>query len=140
MDTLLGASKSPSVGDLSTVDAFGSSKDICSRIQRGDLIRVGHPELGETFHASADSGRGFADRVIPLSSSDDANAPASLSSKSLEHATYEVQSFHIQSSLDTVTLTPGNILSSGYRIFFKLETTQSTNAGGADGCLQWDRD
>ena len=104
------------------------------------MIRVGHPELGETFHISADSGRGFMDRVIPLSSSDDANAPASISSKSLEHATYKVQLFHIRSSLDTVTLTPGNILSSGYRIFFKLETTQSTNAGGADGCLQWDRD
>ena len=33
-----------------------------------------------------------------------------------------------------------NILSSGYWICFKLETTQSTNADGADGCLQWDGD
>ena len=142
LDTSLGAVKSPSVGDisLSTVDAFGSSKDVRSRIRRGDLIRVGHPEKGETFLVSADPGRGFTDRVIPLSSNDDANAPASLSSKSLEHATFEVQSFHIRSSLDTVPLTPGNTLSSGYRIRFKSETTQSTNAGGAAGCLQWDGD
>ena len=142
LDTSLGAVKSPSVGDisLSTVDAFGSSKDVRSRIRRGDLIRVGHPEIGETFLVSADPGREFTDRVIPLSSNDDANAPAPLSSKSLEHATYEVQSFHIRSSSDTVALTPGNILSSGYRIRFKSETTQSTNAGGTAGCLQWDGD
>ena len=109
MDTLLGAAKSPSVSDisLSTVVAFGSSKDIRSRIRRGGLIRVGYPELGETFRVSADFGWGFTDQVIPLSSSDDTNAPASLSSKSLEHATYEVQSFHIRSSSDTVALTPG---------------------------------
>jgi len=37
-----------------------------------------------------------------------------------------------------VTLTPGNELSSGYRVRFKSETTHHTNAGGAGGCLQWD--
>ena len=63
LDTLLGAAKSPSVGDISLgiVDAFGLSKDIHSRIRRGNLIRVGHPELGETFRVSANSRRGFTD-------------------------------------------------------------------------------
>ena len=140
LDTSLGAAKSPSVGDvsLSTVDALGASRDMRTRIRRGDLVRVGHPDLGETFRVSTDLERGFTDRVVPLSSIEDANVVASLSPKSLEHATYEVQSFHIRSSSYDVALTPGNELSSGYRVRFKSETTQSTNAGGDGGCLQWD--
>ena len=142
LDTSLGAAKSPAIGDifLSTVDASGSSKDTRGRLRRGDLIRVGHPETGESFRVSTDIGRAFTDQVVPLSSVDDANMPASLSSKSLQHATYEIQSFYIRSSVDTVTLTPSNVLSSGFRIRFKSETTQSTTAGGANGCLAWDGD
>ena len=102
------------------------------------MIRVGHPESGETFRVSTDSDRESTDRVIPLSSKDDAKTPASLSFKSLEHSTYEVQSFYVRSSTDSVTLTPSNILSSGFRIRFKSETTQSTVAGGTNGCLKWD--
>ena len=140
LDTSLGAAKSPAVGDifLSTVDASGSSKDTRSRIRRGDLIRVGHPESGESFRVSTDADREFTDRVIPLSSKDDANTPASLSSKSLEHSTYEVQSLYVRSSTDSVTLTPSNILGSGFRIRFKSETTQSTVAGGTNGYLKCD--
>ena len=140
LDTSLGAAKSPSVGDvfLSTVDALGMSKDVHNRRRRGDLIRVGHPDLGETFCVSTDPRRGFMDRVVPLSSTDDADSHASLSPKSLEHATYEVQSFHIRSRSDTMTLTSGDIFRPGYRIRFKSETTQTTKAGGANGCLQWD--
>lgn len=140
LDTSLGAAKSPSVGDvsLSMVDAREASMDIRTRIRRGDLVRVGHPDLGETFRVSTDPERAFTDRVVPLSSIEDVNVVASLSPKSLEHATYEVQSFHIRSTSYDVTLTPGNELCSGYRVRFKSETTQNTNAGGAGGCLQWD--
>jgi hypothetical protein len=100
LDTSLGAAKSPSVGDifLSTVDAIGASRDMRTRIRRGDFVRVGHPDLGETFRVSTDLDRGFTDLVVPLSSIEDANVVASLSPKSLEHATYEVQSFIIRSS------------------------------------------
>ncbi|KAL7541113.1 LOW QUALITY PROTEIN: hypothetical protein ACHAXR_012985 [Thalassiosira sp. AJA248-18] len=140
LDTSLGAAKSPAVGDifLSTVDASGSPKDTRIRLRRGDLIRVGHPDFGETFRISTDSGRDFTDRVIPLGSADDANTAASLSSKALEHSTYEVQSFYIRSNTDSVTLTPSNVLSSGFRVRFLSESTQSTTAGGANGCLRWD--
>ncbi|KAL9181119.1 hypothetical protein ACHAXT_009924 [Thalassiosira profunda] len=140
LDTSLGAAKSPSVGDvyLSTVDAAGASVDARGRLRRGDLLRVGHPELGETFRVSTDTERDFTDRVIPLSSKEDASAPASLSDTALEHSSYEIQSFSIRSSSDAVTLTPSSSLSSGYRLRFKSEVTQSTVAGGAAGCLAWD--
>ena len=142
LDTSLGAAKSPAVGDvfLRTVDASGTSLDSRGRLRRGDFVRVGHPDHGETFRVSTDPDRGFTDQVIPLASVDDANTPASLSSKSLQHATYEVQSFYIRSSSDTVTLTPSSVLTSGFRIRFKTEITHSTTAGGADGCLKWDSD
>jgi len=142
LDTSLGAAKSPSIGDvfLSTVDATGSSNDTRDRLQRGDLIRVGHPESGETFRVSTDTGRAFTDQVIPLSSTDDANVPASLSSKSLQHSTYEIQSFSIRSSDETVALTPSSVLSSGFRVRFQSEITQTTTDGGAEGCLKWDGD
>ena len=142
LDTSLGAAKSPSVGDifLSTVDASGSAIDTRVRLRRGDLIRVGHPDSGETFRVSSDTGRAFTDKVIPLSSAEDANIPASLSSKSLQHATFEVQSFYIRSSSEAVSLSPSSILSSGFRIRFKNEITQRSTVGGAEGCLKWDGD
>ncbi|KAL7442689.1 hypothetical protein ACHAXH_009869 [Discostella pseudostelligera] len=140
LDTSLGAAQSPTVGDifLRTVDALGSSKDMRPRLRRGDLIRVGHPRLGETFRVSTDPERAFTDRVVPLSYVEDANTAASLSSKSLDHATYEVQSFFIRSSSYATTLTPSDILSSGYRIRFKSETSKRTATAGAGGCLKWD--
>jgi len=69
-----------------------------TRIRRGDFVRVGHPDLGETFRVSTHLDRGFTDLVVPLSWIEDANVVASLSPKLLEHATYEVQSFIIRSS------------------------------------------
>ncbi|KAL7554112.1 hypothetical protein ACHAWF_017504 [Thalassiosira exigua] len=140
LDTSMGAAKAPTVGDvfLSTIDASGSSNDSRSRIRRGDLIRVGHPDLGQTFRVSTDAGRDFTDRVIPLSSQEDSNSPASLSEIALQHSTYEVQSFYIRSNSEAVTLTPSTSLSSGFRIRFKSETTQRTTVGGTEGCLAWD--
>eukprot|EP00985_Skeletonema_marinoi_P002205 scaffold893_cov143-Skeletonema_marinoi.AAC.9 len=140
LDTSLGASKSPSVGDafLNSVDASGSSNDMRGKLRRGDLVRVGHPNFGETFRVSTDSTRAFTDKVIPLSSADDSNSPASLSSQSLRHSTYEVQSFFIRSNDEHVTLTPSSSLVSGFRIRFKSETSQTTTDGGAKGCLRWD--
>ena len=142
LDTSLGASKSPSVGDafLNSVDASGSSDDMRGKLRRGDLIRVGHPNFGETFRVSTDSTRAFTDKVIPLSSADDSNSPASLSSQSLRHSTYEVQSFFIRSNDEHVTLTPSSSLVSGFRIRFKSETSQTATDGGAKGCLRWDSD
>ena len=98
LDTSLGAAKSPAVGNifLSTVDASGSSKDTRSRLRRGDLIRVGHPESGETYCVSTDSDQEFTNRVIPLSSKDGARTPASLSSELLEHSTYEIQALYVK--------------------------------------------
>ena len=140
LDTSLGAAVSPTVGDvyLSTVDALGFSRDTRSKLRRGDLIRVGHPELGETFRVSTDEAREFDDRVVPLGHVNDPNVPASLSHKSLQHSNYEVQSFAIRSNSDSVTLTPSNTLNSGYRIRFKSETTHLTNSAGSSGCLKWD--
>jgi len=142
LDTSLGASKSPAIGDafLNSVDESGSSNDMRGKLRRGDLIRVGHPTSGETFRVSTDSTRAFTDKVIPLSSEDDSNSPASLSSKSLQHSTYEVQSFFIRSNDELVTLTPSTNFVSGFRIRFKSETTQTTTEGGAKGCLRWDGD
>ncbi|KAL7444023.1 hypothetical protein ACHAXM_009254 [Skeletonema potamos] len=142
LDTSLGASKSPSIGDafLNSVDKSGSSNDMRGKLRRGDMIRVGHPTLGETFRVSTDLTRAFTDKVIPLSSEDDSNFPASLSFKSLQHSTYEVQSFFIRSSDEFVTLTPSTNLVSGFRIRFKSETTQTTTEGGANGCIRWDGD
>ncbi len=142
LDTSLGASKSPSLGDafLNSVDASGLSNDTRGKLRRGDLIRVGHPTFGETFRVSTDSTRAFTDKIIPLSSPDDSNSPASISFKSLEHSTYEVQSFFIRSSDEHVTLTPSTTLVSGFRIRFKSETSQTTTDGGASGCLKWDSD
>ena len=142
LDTSLGASKSPALGDvfLNSVDVSGSSNDMRGKLRRGDLIRVGHPTFGETFRVSTDSTRAFTDKVIPLSSADDPNSPASLSSKSLQHTTYEVQSFFIRSNDDHVTLTPSINFVSGFRIQFKTETTQTTMEGGSKGCLRWDSD
>ena len=136
LDTSLGASMSPTLGDtfLRTVD------DLRPRLRRGDLIKVGHPESGETFRVSIDPERAFTDRVIPLSSMDDAATTASLSSASLDHASREVQSFTIRSSSEDASITPSDVLSSGYRIRFKSETTQRTTAAGARGCLKWDGD
>ncbi|KAL7514942.1 hypothetical protein ACHAXN_013076 [Cyclotella atomus] len=140
LDTSLGASKSPSVGDiyLSTVDSFGSSQDTRGRLRRGDLVRVGHPDFGETFRVSTDETRTFDDRVIPLGNIKDPETPSSLSLNSLQHSTYEVQSFYIRSNSDTTTLTPSNTLNSGYRIRFKAETSHQTSEAGSSGCLKWD--
>lgn len=142
LDTSLGSAKSPAIGDvfLRSIDVLGSSKDTRGRLRRGDLIRVGHPSLGETFRISTDATRDFTDRVIPLSHEKDAQLPASLSSKALQHSTYEVQSFSIRSSTDSTILTPSNTLSSGYRLRFKFETTSTTTASGLGGCLKWDGD
>eukprot|EP00956_Cyclotella_meneghiniana_P022416 scaffold42451_cov66-Cyclotella_meneghiniana.AAC.3 len=140
LDTSIGAAKSPTVGDMSlnTMDALGLSQDTRSRLRRGDLIRVGHPELGETFRVSTDELRTFDDRVIPLGHVKDPATPASLSITSLQHSTYEVQSFVIRSSADSVALTSSNVLNSGYRIRFKSETSQTTTDAGSKGCLKWD--
>jgi hypothetical protein len=140
LDTSLGAAKSPSTGDifLSTVDALGSSRDTRSKLRRGDLVRVGHPELGETFRVSTDTSRDFSDQVVPLGFVEDPISPASLSLKSLQHSTYEVQSFYIRSNAESVTLTPSNTLNSGYRIRFKSEISHETKGAGSSGCLKWD--
>ena len=140
LDTSLGAAMSPTVGDiyLSTVNVLGFSQDARNKLRRGDLIRVGHPEFGETFRVSTDEAREFDDRVIPLGRVEDSSAPASLSHKSLQHSSYEVQSFAIRSNFDSVVLTPSNTLNSGYRIRFKSETTHGTEAAGSNGCLKWD--
>ena len=142
LDTSLGASKSPSLGDafLSSVDASGLSNDMRGKLSRGDFIRVGHPTSGENFRVSTDFARAFTDKVIPLSSVDDPGVAASLSSISLQHSTYEVQSFFIRSTDEYVTLTPSTSLVSGFRVRFKSETTETTTEGGARGCLKWDGD
>ncbi|KAL7473049.1 hypothetical protein ACHAXS_013421 [Conticribra weissflogii] len=140
LDTSLGAAKSPSIGNnfIRTVDASGSSKDTRDRLRRGDLIRIGHPDTGETFRVSTDMSRDFTDSIIPIGSKDDPHTPASLSIESLVHSTYEVQSFAIRSSVDSVTLSPSASISSGYRMRFMTETTSITTGGGEKGCLRWD--
>ena len=78
LDTSLGTAKSPMLGDVD-VDALGLSQDIPGRLRRGDLIRIGHPDLGEIFRVSTDELRTFDDRVIPLGHAKDPATPASLS-------------------------------------------------------------
>ena len=129
LDTALGATKSPSIGDifLSTEDALGSSRGTRRKLPRGDLVRAGHPELGETFRVSTDTSREFSDQVVPLGCVEDSMAPASL-----------VQPFYIRSNTDAVTLTPSNTLNSGYHIRFKSEISHETNGAGSSGCMKWD--
>ncbi|KAL3797523.1 hypothetical protein HJC23_009887 [Cyclotella cryptica] len=134
LDTSLGAATSPAVGDMFLI----TSQDTRTRLRRGDLVRVGHPESGETFRVSTDKAREFNDRIVPLSVVNDPMILASLSQTSLQHSTYEVQSFYIRSNRDSVTLTPSNTLNSGYRIRFKLETTRKSKDAGSSGCLKWD--
>ena len=111
------------------MDAADLAFDTRDRLRRGDLIRIGHPELGGTYRVSTESGRAFTDQVIPLSLEADPAVPASLSSTSLEHSSAEVQGFSIRSNSDSVMLSPGTDIASSYRVRFRTETSD---------CVLWD--
>ena len=111
------------------MDAADAAFDTRDRLRRGDLIRVGHPDLGETYRVSTDTDRAFTDQVIPLSLEADSAVSASLSSASLEHSSAEVQAFSIRSNSDSAVLSPGTDIVSSYRVRFRTETSD---------CILWD--
>ena len=67
LDTSLGSAKQPMLGDstLNTIDAAGSPNDVSNLLTRGDLIRVGHPDDGETFRISTNPSRTFDAENVP---------------------------------------------------------------------------
>lgn len=142
LDTSLGSAKQPRLGDsnLNTIDSAGSPNDISNILTRGDLVRVGHPDDGETFRISTNPARAFDAEDVPLGTVHDAGIDASISIESLKHSTYEVQSITIVAKESSHSLTPSSDIVSGFRLRFGTEVTDTTTAGGAKGCLQWDGD
>ena len=142
LDTSVGSAKQPMLGDstLNTIDAAGSSNDVSNLLARGGLIRVGHPDDGETFRISTNPTRTFDAETVPLGTANDANIDASISVESLRHSTFEVQSIAVLAKESSQSLTPSSIINSGFRLRFDDEITGTTTAGGAKGCLRWDGD
>lgn len=140
LDTSLGSVNGPTLGatSLKTITYLGSLNDVRSLVMRGDLIRVGHPEQGETFRMSTDEGRVFDSQNVPLGTVEDPSSEGSLTTGSLVHGTYEVQVITIKAFENSMSLTPGSVLPSGFRIRFGTETTHGATSGGADCCLQLD--
>ena len=142
LDTSLGSAKQPRLGDsnLNTINAAGSPDDVSNILTRGDLVRVGHPDDGETFRISTNPTRAFDAENVPLGTVQNAGIDASISVKSLKHSTYEVQSITIVAKESSHSLTSGSDVVSGFRLRFGSEITDTATAGGAKGCLQWDGD
>ncbi|GMH48108.1 hypothetical protein TL16_g00218 [Triparma laevis f. inornata] len=139
LDTSLGGATLPSYGEafLTTQDAGSNNNDVTAKVNRGDLIRVGHPTEGEIFRVSTDGARNFNAGTLPLASVEDASVQAAMTEASLKHATYEVQTLRLRASGST-DLTLGSVSASGYRLSYAGETTSTTTAGGASGCILWD--
>lgn len=142
LDTSLGSVKQPTLGDffLNTVDYTGSPNDTSQRLKRGDLIRVGDPYDGQTFRVSTNETRTFDSVSVPLATVGDATIDSSLSSKSLMHSNYEVQSILIVTKEANHSLSASHRINSGFRLSFGSETTHTTTSGGARGCLRWNSD
>ena len=123
LDTSLGASKQPTVGDmfLKTINSAGQFSNLSRNLNRGDLIRVGHPILGETFRVSTNLSRAFTDQVLPLATGSDSSIDASLSLKALIYSSYLVQSVMVTASEARDTLTPSDLSTFGFRLKFGLE-------------------
>ena len=122
------------------IDAHDSHNDMTHQLNGGDLIRAGHPMLGERFKVSANISHPFNASIVPLSSVEDSLSSASLSFSSLSHSTYEVQSIVIKALESSISLSPSHEIASGFRLRFDDETTATTLLGGAAGCLKWDGD
>jgi len=142
LDTSLGSAKQPRLGDsvLNTISAVGLPNDVSHILTRGDLVRVGHPDEGETFRISTNPTRDFDAENLPLGAVDDAGIDASISIESLKHSTYEVQSITVVAKESSHSLTSSSDIISGFRLRFGTEITDTTTAGGAEGCLRWDGD
>lgn len=140
LDSSLGSVRKPAAGasELSTISFFGLHNDIRGKITRGDLIRVGHPEAGETFRISTEFERVFDSQHVPLGAVEDSSLEGFLSASSLVHATYEVQKITLRAFESSIYLTPSSVLPSGFRLRFGGETTYITSSGGSEGCLLWD--
>ena len=92
---------------------------------------------GQTFRVSTGP-TDFTHSFLPLGTAEDASVDASITSQSLAYATYEIQTVTIYSTQVGGNLTAGDVSTSGFRLTFGDETTGTTTAGGAAGCLLWD--
>ncbi len=140
LDTALGTVREPSYGSsfLNTIDSDGNDVDVTSRLERGDLVRVGHPLLGEVYSISTDVNRPFTSKLVPLASAKDPTKEASLSYSALKYSSYEVQELKLTASNAANTLTPSDTILSGFRLKVGSETSRLPGSGGADGCMRWD--
>ena len=80
---------------MNTISYDGIDNDVTSRVSRGDMIRVGHQIIGETFQVSTDLSRSFTSQILPLAEVRDGMKEVFLSKKALIHSTLEVQTITI---------------------------------------------
>jgi len=135
LDTTLGGARQPTLGSQSImVNRFDTSVNpLVAELVEGDWISVGHPYEGEVFRVFY-SAENYTDGVIYLADKVDAKEPASLSFKSLQHSTYEVQTITFSDGGNT----NGDFLASSFRLRFRNVTTFVTEVGGDYGCLTVD--
>jgi hypothetical protein len=127
LDTVVGGAPDPELGSsiIYIVNADRSTNINVGLLVEGDWVMIGHPTEGEMFRVYSN-----ANSILTLAASVDLTTIASLTSKGLQHATYEVQEVSFTaSSLTTVTEEVG------FRLRFRDASTFVTQAGGAFGCL-----
>ena len=119
------SAKQPTFGDsfLNTISYDGIDNDVTSRVSRGDMIRVGHQIIGETFRVSIDLSRSFTSQILPLAEVRDGMKEAFLSKKALIHSTLEVQTITISVNNSNSNQTSSMLNSFGLRLKFGLEKT-----------------
>eukprot|EP01036_Dinobryon_divergens_P038145 gene38145-50017_t len=129
LDTFVGGAYNPTMGSsfLHIMNYDRSNNADVIQLKQGDWVMVGHPTEGEVFRVRVNDSLS-----VLLSTATDVAIPASLTIKSLQHSTYEVQV--IKFSTSGAALTASDLLS-GYRLRFREETTAVTKIGGDYGCL-----
>jgi hypothetical protein len=128
LDTIVGGALNPVMGAISLTiqNADRSLNTNVGELNTGDYLMIGHPIDGEVFRVFSN-----ANSLVTLASVDDVTAYASLSIKSLQHATYEVQLLTF-TSVPFLTVQKEQV---GFRLRFRGATTFVTQVGGGNGCL-----
>lgn len=131
LDTIVGGAVNPRLGSsiLTIQNADRSINTNVNYLNIGDYIMIGHPVDGEVFRIYTKNSNSSILSLAPNQIGPVA-ASASITIKSLQHSTFEVQSI----SFTNTSIIP-DIKSVGFRIVFKGATTFSTTIGGESGCL-----